>query len=43
MGEIIRFAPTGIKVTTKDGKSTYLSVMKRNEYKELIEQNMKAV
>ena len=43
VGGIIRFVPTGIKVNTKDGKSTYLSVMKRDEYKELIEQNMKAV
>ncbi|MBQ7776312.1 MAG: PH domain-containing protein [Lachnospiraceae bacterium] len=43
VGPLIRFVPTGIKLTTKDGKSYYMSVMKRKEYQELIEKQMKAV
>lgn len=43
VGPLIRFVPTGIKITTKDKKQFYLSVMKRKEYKEMIEKYMKVV
>lgn len=36
VGGLIRLIPTGIKVTMKDGKKHYLSVVKRNEIMELI-------
>lgn len=37
VGGLIRFVPTGIKVTMKDGKKHYLSVVKRKEIMELIQ------
>ena len=42
VGPLIRFVPTGIKITTKEGKQFYMSVMKRKEYQELIEKQRKA-
>ena len=40
VGPLIRFVPCGIKVTTKDEKAYHLSVMKRNHYLEIIQNNM---
>ena len=37
VGPLIRFVPTGIKVTMKNGKKHYLSVTKRNDVMNLIE------
>lgn len=37
VGGLIRIMPTGIKVTMKDGKKHYLSVLKRGQIMELIQ------
>ena len=37
VGGLIRFVPTGIKVTMKDGKKHYLSVVKRKQIMSLIQ------
>ena len=37
VGDFIQFVPTGIKVSTKDGKSFKLSVLKRKEIMAFIE------
>lgn len=40
VGPVVQFLPTGIKVTTKDGKSHKLSVLKRKSILELIQGKM---
>ncbi len=40
VGPLIRFVPCGIKITTKDDNTYYMSVMKRKDYMELIQSNM---
>ena len=40
VGGMIRIIPTGILVKMRDGKKHYLSVLKRNKYIELLEQNV---
>lgn len=40
VGGLIRFVPTGIKVMMKDGKRHYLSVLKRKEVMELIQNKL---
>lgn len=37
VGPLVRFVPTGIKVTMKNGKKHYLSVTKRNDIMNLIQ------
>ena len=41
VGPFIRFVPTGIRVTMRDGKKHYLSVTKRNDIMELIQSKLK--
>lgn len=38
---IVKFVPTGIKITTKDGKIHKLSVLKRSKYMEFIESKIR--
>lgn len=37
VGPLLRFVPTGIKVTMRDGKKHYLSVTKRKDIMDLIQ------
>lgn len=40
VGPLIPFVPTGIKVTMKDGKKHYLSVMGRAEIMDIIQKHL---
>lgn len=40
---LLRFMPTGIKITMKDGKKHYLSVLKRSEVMELLQSKISSL